>query len=703
MAWSGRKSDAVLALFVVAIAAMLVVPLPTALLDLLLVVNLSFSVLLLLVGLYMPNALALLSFPSILLLTTLFRLGLNVASARLILSIGEAGSVIQAFGTFLVRGEVVVGIIIFCIITIVNFIVIARGASRVSEVAARFALDALPGKQMSIDADLRSGILSSEEARIRRDDLRKESQLYGSMDGAMKFVQGDAVAGFFIIFTNIVGGMYMGIRNGLSFGDAIQTYTVLTVGDGLVNQIPAILISICAGIVVTRVSSGDNSTLGMDVGSQLFASPATVGVSAMIILLIGSLPGLPKLPFFTIGLLMLGTAYFLHRARARYAPATGAPLRIDFVGSPAVSMLGSGAVEEEADDEAPLVIGLDASVLYKLFKQNQPRYTSWWNEFRNDFQAETGLRLPELRVVAREFAQPASYSIVVSGSEVATSTVLLDHVLVEMNPEVAEAFGLRVSEETAHPLNQQRVFWAPQSASLRRIVDAGAIRSYDFFEYLALRTAAFFSAHPDDLVTLSEVHAAIKQLEKRYPGLVSEVFSRNFIGLPRLTELLQELVRNGISIRDFKQIVESVAAYCAANNISAEGGDEVDLQDLVAYVRQSRRRQLIDGGLSARRTLKVIAAASDVEALLENAELPGRNDMLSLDPADTDRLISSLQTLTDPVLSRGLAPISLLCSESIRHKVVVLLRAMGSPLRVVTFNELGTGVELEQVGVWSAG
>ncbi|MCB0352418.1 MAG: FHIPEP family type III secretion protein, partial [Bdellovibrionales bacterium] len=243
-----QRSDFFLGVFVIAITAMLLIPLPTGLLDVLLVLNISFSLLLLVVGLYMPNALALLAFPSLLLLTTLFRLGLNVASTRLILSQGDAGRVIEAFGTFLIQGELLVGVIIFLIITIVNYVVIAKGSSRVSEVAARFALDALPGKQMAIDSDLRAGLLTAQEAERRREELRKESQLFGSMDGAMKFVQGDAIAGFFIIVTNIVGGLSIGLLQGMDVADAVQTYTMLTVGDGLVSQIPALLISICAGI-----------------------------------------------------------------------------------------------------------------------------------------------------------------------------------------------------------------------------------------------------------------------------------------------------------------------------------------------------------------------------------------------------------------------------------------------------------------------
>ena len=257
---SFRFSDLALVAFVVATTALLVVPLPTPILDLLLVCNISFSILLLLVGLYIPNAQALFAFPTVLLLSTLFRLGLNVASSRLILSQGDAGRVIEAFGTFLIGGEILVGVIVFTIITIVNFIVISKGAGRVSEVAARFSLDALPGKQIAIDNDARAGLISAEEAKTKRDNLTREGQLYGSMDGAMNFVQGDAIAGFFIIVANIVGGIILGLFSGMGIGDAVQTYTILTVGDGLVTQIPSLLTSICAGIVVTRVGSSDTAT-----------------------------------------------------------------------------------------------------------------------------------------------------------------------------------------------------------------------------------------------------------------------------------------------------------------------------------------------------------------------------------------------------------------------------------------------------------
>jgi type III secretion protein V len=272
-----RYKDGIFAVFVLAIAAALIVPLPTPLLDLLITLNVGLSFLLLLVCLYIPTPLSLLTFPSILLLSTLFRLALNVASCRLILSNGDAGTVIHAFGTFLIRGELIVGFIIFFIITAVNLLVISRGAGRVAEVAARFALEGLSGNQVAIDSDLRTGLLTAEEAHKRRDGLRQESQLYGAMDGAMRFVQGDSLAGIIIIAANLVGGLYLGVQGGLDFASALQKYSILTVGDGLVSQIPALLTAICAGILVTRVEGDSQKSLGSDLVHQMFGKPSMVG------------------------------------------------------------------------------------------------------------------------------------------------------------------------------------------------------------------------------------------------------------------------------------------------------------------------------------------------------------------------------------------------------------------------------------------
>lgn len=693
-----KRSDLVLAIFVIAITAMLLVPLPTMLLDLLLALNISFALLLLLAGLYMPNALALLSFPSLLLLTTLFRLSLNVASTRLILSDANAGKVIEAFGSYLIRDEVVVGVIIFVIITIVNFIVIARGSGRVSEVAARFALDALPGKQMSIDADLRAGTISTQEARRRRDDLRKESQLYGSMDGAMRFVQGDAIAGFFIIFTNIVGGLYLGVSNGMSFGEAMNVYTRLTVGDGLVSQIPAILISICAGIVVTRVSSGENTTLGADVGAQLFKRPGTILFSGLLLFFIASLPGLPPMPFILVGSLFVASALYIARTSGRSQENLPA---LTELGSSTRALLGSGMSEDRVPEESTLEVRVDAAVLYKLYAMNVQNYRLWWKGFQLDFYEETGVELPGLTVVPDEKAPTSHFSIYNKGSLIDSGSVLLDSVLVEVSPDSAECLGIEVSLPTEHPISGAKVFWALQSPALRRIAEAGGIPTFDFMEYICLKVAVFFRSHPEEVLTLTDVHKALKDLESKYPGLVADALSSDFVNVARMTEIIQELVREGINVRDFKQIVESVATYCATDGRSLIQDDEFDLQDIVSFIRMNKRRQIVSGLLSPRHTLKVVTLSDGVEELMEGVSMHTTTEALAIEPSRYHELSAGLETLLGPLRNRGILPVSILCKGDIRHQVSVFIRRETLGVGVVTVEELDRSVQIETVGTWA--
>ena len=693
-----KRSDVILAIFVIAITAMLLVPLPTPLLDLLLVINLSFAFLLLLTALYIPNALALLEFPSLLLLTTLFRLGLNVASTRLILSQGDAGAVIRTFGTLLIGSEIIVGVIIFAIITIVNFIVIAKGSSRVSEVAARFALDALPGKQMAIDADLRAGLITAEMAQAKREDLRKESQLYGAMDGAMKFVQGDAIAGIFIIFTNVIGGLYLGVVNGnLSFADAIQTYCTLTVGDGLVHQIPALLISICAGIVVTRVSSGENTTLGGDVGAQLFARPGTLLFSGALLVVIGTVSGLPAIPFIAVGLALIGSGFLVKR-QARQAALI--PVRADYVpqigGVPQLPHL-----EDEGADDTILSIVLDEGILFRLYQMSASRYRAWWREFQGDFYNETGLRLPELSVVSDDRLQASSFAIHIGGTSVDSEQMLLDSVLVEVSPESARSLGLEVALEAEHPVTRQRVFWAAQSPGLRRVVEAAGIRTYDFFEYVCLRIGTFFARHPEELLTVAEVHTFLKQIEKKHPGLLSDAFGQEGVNVARITEILQELVRDGVSVRDFRSIIEAIATYCSTNRVSLSGDEDVDVGEILSFVRNARKRQLLSKILSGRKTLKVCTVSEEVGALLAEAPFGNHNGPPAMEAEEFDALRRGISLVVDPMRTKGLPPMAVVCRNELRLKVSLFLRACGSLVHVISYDELDPSISLEPVGIWT--
>lgn len=699
--YKARTSDVILGMLVVAITAMLVLPIPTWLLDVLIVINLSFSLLLLLVGLYMPNALALLAFPALLLITTLFRLGLNVASARLILSQAYAGEVINAFGSFLIRGEVVVGIIIFSIVTIVNFIVIARGASRVSEVAARFALDALPGKQMMIDSDLRAGLITPEQARMRREDLQRESMLYGSMDGAMKFVQGDAVAGFFVILTNILGGMYLGLRGGMSFSDAVQTYTLLTVGDGLVSQIPALLISVCAGLVVTRVASSEHSTLGSDLSRQLFARPGAVFMAGIILILFGSLPGLPFPPFALVGVGFMATGIMLQRKQQRGA-GEGTALTEHLSGSSPLLLTGGEpfALEDQPRDRPPLVIALDELSLFRFYKASQVRYREWWTDLQREFLSETGMLLPEYRVVALEGVRPASFEVHFRGSRIAAGTVPLDALLVDVNPLQAQLVGLDVIEEIEHPETRGRVFWTTRSPASRAILQAGQIRSRDFFEYAALLAVVFFRQHPEELLTLAGVHASLKRLDKQYPGLIADALSANFLSMPRLTESLQEFVRQGVSVIDFRSLVESVANFCSLKGISPQDDSDLDLQELVSYVRIARKRQIVSSMCSNRQAVRAVVLSDEAEAALEEFRPEGRGSH-GIDPELFERLRQGYGNVMRPVRERGLTSVTLLCRSDLRPHAQSFFRVCDDAIRVLTFEELPQHVRIEQVGVWS--
>ncbi len=693
-----RYADVVLVALVVAITAMLIVPLPTMLLDVLLVINISFSILLLLVGLYLPNSAALYTFPTILLLSTLFRLGLNVASSRLILSQGDAGRVIESFGTFLIRGEVVVGIIIFTIVTIVNFIVISKGASRVSEVAARFALDSLPGKQTAIDNDARSGVISADEARRKRDELRRDSQLYGSMDGAMKFVQGDAVAGFFIILTNIIGGVYMGLSGGMPLVDAVQSYTVLTVGDGLVTQIPGLLTSICAGIIVTRVSSADVSTLSSDLREQLFSQPVTLLITGAVLMIFALLPGVPAFPFVVVALLAWAIGIVAHRRRGHSSSmelASGMYGRLD--GLPSLSSVN---LREGELEDSGLSLMLDSGVLYRSYRSNPGKWMSWWRSFQADFFADVGVRLPDIHVVSDELLPSSSYRVTSSGVEMVAGPVLTDALLVEIASFQATVLGLHVLLEEDHPISGNRVFWCRNTPGVRKMLELASIRSFDFFEYVGLRVGSFCLRHPEEFLSVTDVHSLLRQVEKKHPGLIAEGFGKEFVSVPALTEILHELVRQGVSIRDFRAILESVASYCASFGISLGQDSNIDVTRAVQFIRTHRKRQILRRYLGASRGVRVLGLSADVEQALQQAEISESGLPLAIEGSTFEALSLGLQSVLKSVFEFGTVPVAILCSSEIRDKVLSLARGLARPLFVVSYEELDPVIPVEQIGTW---
>ena len=534
-------ADVVLAILVVAIVAMMIVPLPTHLLDVLLAANLSASVAILLVVLYVPDALAVAAFPTLLLITTLFRLALNVSSSRLILLQADAGDVIRAFGEFVVRGNYVVGAVVFLILTIIQFVVIAKGSERVAEVGARFVLDAMPGKQMAIDAELRAGGIDGNEARRRRHKLARESQFYGAMDGAMKFVKGDVIASVIITVINVLGGLAIGVaQRGLPVDAALKKYGLLTIGDGLVSQIPALVLSTAAGLLVTRTASEEPDTpLGTDLAQQLFSTPKALRVASVFVVLLALVPGLPALPFAVIGLAL----FFVARSRSRSMLREAEQAQADPV--PA-QVQGAG---KKGPHFLPVLVPWSVEVSQDLHESlpdadKHEGVITGVQALRDSLFLELGVPLPPPRIRAAA-ALPAR-SVLVSLFEIPAR---LAAVPPELGPAEIAPFAVAQAEATIR------------------------LRAQDY-------------------VGLNETQKLLDELEQFSPALVRNVVPKP-VSVAILADVLRRLVEERVSIRDLRAILEALATVA---------GTEKDPLNLTEYVRSQLRRAItyrVAGGAAA--------------------------------------------------------------------------------------------------------
>ncbi len=697
----GRRSDTIVALFVVSVTAMFLLYVPPFAVDLLIVVNLASAILLLLVALYVPDPAKLYAFPAVLLLSTLFRLGLNVATTRLILLNGYAGEVIQSFGQFLIRGEVVVGVVIFSIITIVNYIVVARGASRVAEVAARFTLDALPVKQMAIESDMRAGILTAQEAVQKREDLRKESQLYGSMDGAMKFVQGDVIAGIVIIFTNIFGGLYVGIRDGLSISEAVQTYTILTVGDGLVSQIPALLIAICSGIVVTRVASGTEFTLGMDLGNQLLKRPEAWTLSGLIMFAIALLPGPPFLPFALGGTLFLLIAHFAPRivAGLQIAPAGRSSSSLSLLDGPSKNEIKS--IRWSGSDQATkvLVLELDSAVLYPQYVRDLEGTISRWDELQGLFYQQVGLKVSPLKIVSRDGIGAGGFKVLEGGVPLFQGQVPLDSFMVSLHPNSAPFFGLSIESLEVHPLFGTSVFWTQSNFGSFGVVRAAQLQYNDQVEFIFLKIIAYLQNHPEELISVSDVYTQVKELSANYPGLVGGLIDNGLITVPRLTKVVQQLVREGFYVGNLRSIIEELANYYSSFDSTAEIVFVLD--DVVNAIRSSRGKEILASIVTERSSIRVLTLDSSVKSLLE--DIVGRHDAsetIRVDRETISRLKKGCDEALHAARDRGVLPSAVFCDAHLKTALLSVLLTLGENIRVVIDSEIDTTVVIEEVSEW---
>jgi flagellar biosynthesis protein FlhA len=672
-----KFSDVLLALGVVMIVMMMIIPLPPFLLDLLLALNITLSLTVVMISIYNVEPLQFSVFPSLLLVTTLFRLALNVSATRLILLQGYAGEVILAFGSFVVGGNAVVGFIVFVILILIQFIVITKGAERVAEVAARFTLDAMPGKQMAIDADLNAGLINDNEARTRRRNIQREADFYGAMDGASKFVKGDAIAAIVIIVVNILGGFVIGmVQRDMSILQALQTYTLLTVGEGLVNQIPALLISTATGLVVTRAASEDN--LGHDIAAQLLAYPRVFFLVAAVLTVLAAVPGLPGIPFLSIAILISGLGYILQKT-AKTAQETAVTQQeekeLEEVRKPEniVSLLQVDPIELEIGYSLiPLVdVAQGGNLLDRVVM------------IRRQCALEMGIVVPTIRIRDNIQLKPNAYVIKIKGIEVAKGELLLDHFLA-MNPgAVTEEIP---GEETIEPAFGLPALWIHEA--YRERAELSGYTVVDPISVLATHLTEVVKSHCDELLGRQDVQTLIDSVKQDHPAVVSELVPA-MLSVGDIQKVLVCLLKERVSVRDLVSIMETLADTAAFTK---------DPEVLAEYVRRTLSRN-ISRQYIQNNTLTCITLDPQTENMIvSSVQHSDRGSFVNLDPGSMQQFIGSLSTEIQKLTTAGFHPV-LLTSPASRLYVRKLTERIAPNLVILSFAELENQIEVQSVGM----
>lgn len=669
------NSDILIAFGIVAIIMVIIIPIPALALDILFTINIAFSLIILLLTMFTTETLQFSVFPSLLLVATLFRLALNVSSTRLILRDAEAGAIINAFGNFVVGGDYIVGFIIFLIITLIQFLVITNGAGRVAEVAARFTLDAMPGKQMSIDADLNAGLIDEATARQRRAALQQEADFYGAMDGASKFVKGDAIAGLVIVVINIIGGLAMGVLNrGMAVEEAAQVYTLLTVGDGLVSQIPAILVSTAAGILITR--SANKRTLSQDLSSQLLGIPKVVAMTAGILLVLALIPGLPFFPFFVLAAGTGFASYLLMKdARARQAqPAEPAEPKV--------------RKEPENFHNLVNVNLLELEIGYNLLQLTErdaggdllERITA----ARRQFALEMGLVVQPIRIRDNLQLSPNSYVIKLKGNVVASGSLMIGYYLA-MNPGgVAEEVEGIPTKEPTFGLD---ALWI--GADKKDEAEMAGYTVVDEITVLITHLTEIIRNHAHELLGRQEVKLLIDNVRENQPAVVEELIP-NLMTVGEVQKVLQNLLREKIPIRDMVTILETLADFAPASK---------DIDYLTEMTRQALARTICNLYVSENNKLFVMTLAPDLEQVIADSLQPMHQGTYPvLEPTLTQRIINGVVAQAERMTLAGRQPVALV-SPRIRLPLRRLLERSLPQLVLLSFNEIVPGIEVESVGV----
>ena len=677
------RNDLILAFFLVAVIFMMILPLPTWLVDALIGINMTISAILLMVAMYLPSPLAFSSFPSVLLVTTLFRLGISIATTRLILLQGDAGHIIYTFGNFVVGGNLVVGLVVFLILTIVQFVVITKGAERVAEVAARFSLDAMPGKQMSIDGDMRAGTIDMEEAKRRRGIVEKESQLYGAMDGAMKFVKGDAIAGLIIVAVNLLGGIVIGtMQRGMTAADAAKQYSVLTIGDGLIAQIPALFIAICAGMIVTRVQTGDGgpSNVGKDIGQQILAQPRALLIAAAVALGMGMIPGMPIAVFLTLAVVIGGIGFVIMRSTRKVVDEkTGEVTEV-----PAMAAAGEKprkkAVDgsEEFAPTVPLLMDV-SSHLQKAFDAEILNESLL--KIRRALYFDLGVPFPGIQLRFNDALPDEAYQLMLSEVPVSQGRLRPGYLLVRENLSNLDA--LQIPYETDRDfLPHISTVWTAESS--RESMQKAGIPFMDTNEVLTYHLAFVLKKYSADFLGIQETRFLLTAMENRFPDLVKEV--TRVLPIQKIAEILQRVVSEDISVRNLRAILEALIEW---------GQKEKDSVLLTEYVRSSLKRHISHKYSSGQNVLAAYLLAPNVEDTVRGAiRQTSAGSYLALDPAVGKQLVDNIKRAVGDLGASAQRPV-LLTSMDIRRYLRKMIEQDLYELPVLSYQELTQEINIQ--------
>ncbi|MDW8109248.1 MAG: flagellar biosynthesis protein FlhA [Candidatus Kryptonium sp.] len=672
----GRNTDIVLAIAVISILVFMILPLPPFLLDILIAFNITFSIIVLLISMYITSPLELSVFPGLLLILTLFRLSLNVASTRLILGDGYAGKIIFAFGSFVVKGNYIVGFIVFIILVVIQFVVITKGAGRIAEVAARFTLDAMPGKQMSIDADLNAGLITEEEARRRRELIQREAEFYGAMDGASKFVRGDAIAGLIITVINIIGGLIIGVlQRGMSFTEALQTYTLLTIGDGLVSQIPALIISVSAGMVVTRNASGNQ--FDIEVKGQIFSHPKALLIASGVLAFFAIVPGLPMLPFLALSVISGVAGYW------------GTKIEKEKQKTPEIKPKQAPQPEERVEKLVqvdPIEIEIGYGLIPLADEEQGGTLFKRIIGMRKQLALELGIIVPPIRVRDNVNLEPNEYIIKIRGNKIASGEVKPGYYLA-MNPGTAQE-ELVDSIKVKEPTYGFEAYWIPAHRK-----EEAEVMGYTVVEPVSVivtHLKEVLRKNAGKILSRQDTKALIDSLRDDYPALVEEI-TPDVLPIGTIQKVLQNLLNEGIPIRDMVTILEALLDYSRVTK---------NIDVLTEYVRHSLSETIARLYQDEDGVIHVIQLDPRIEEIITQSlqQLSSQaNPTLALPPELMRAISLSLDENVKKAKSLGYQPV-VICSATVRLYFYRLIHSTFPDVSVISYTELPTDIEIEIIG-----